>query len=474
MDDRTKFIMVFGLKFIVALFLFFVSSSVAFAANPDNGKELFKANCATCHNKNMKDKLTGPALGNMMADWSAYPESDLYDWIRNSQAMIEKGHPRAVATWNEYKPVVMTGFPSLSDEDISDLIAYIDGTAKGTYGVAAAVPGAPGAGGAAESGTNQWVFWVLLGVLGLLALVLSGIIRGLNKVEKEAEGEKVADKTFLQLLTSKSVIGVVLFALIVLGGYTTVNNAIQLGRQQNYAPEQPIKFSHVTHAGINKIDCQFCHDGARRSKHSVIPSTNTCMSCHKAIKKGSMYGTEEITKIFASIGFDPNTDRYIDNYDAMSNQDVEKIYKKWIGAQYQAANSVAMDDVGRAFVDDQWKNIVNSLTNETKTKIQGPIEWIKVHNLPDHVYFNHAQHVAVGKVDCAMCHGKVEEMETLRQYSPLSMGWCINCHRETDVKFTDNPYYDSYTRFHEELKDGKRTSVKVEDIGGLECQKCHY
>ena len=54
------------------------------------------------------------------------------------------------------------------------------------------------------------------------------------------------------------------------------------------------------------------------------------------------------------------------------------------------------------------------------------------------------------------------------------MGWCINCHRETDVKFADNKYYDAYKTYHEELKSGKRTSVKVADIGGLECQKCHY
>ncbi|MBP9846514.1 MAG: cytochrome c3 family protein, partial [Saprospiraceae bacterium] len=321
---------------------------------------------------------------------------------------------------------------------------------------------------------NTWIYFAIFGLLAILAIVLGGISRGLNRIEKEKEGEVVEKKTVMQLLTSKSVIGVVLFALIVLGGYTTVNNAINLGRQQNYAPDQPIKFSHVTHAGINKIDCQFCHDGARRSKQSVIPPTSTCMNCHKAIKKGSQYGTEEITKIFASIGFDPSTDKYIENYNSLSQKDVGAIYKKWIKNQYLLNEGTSMNEEGKDFVKNQWNSIVSSLTNPNKSKVQGPIEWIRVHNLPDHVYFNHSQHVTVGKIDCANCHGKVAEMETLRQYSPLSMGWCINCHRQTDVQFNENPYYDSYIRYHQELKDGKRDKVTVADVGGLECQKCHY
>ncbi|HQW72442.1 MAG TPA: cytochrome c3 family protein, partial [Saprospiraceae bacterium] len=197
-------------------------------------------------------------------------------------------------------------------------------------------------------------------------------------------------------------------------------------------------------------------------------------NCHKAIKKGSQYGTEEITKIFASIGFDPSTDKYIENYNSLSQKDVGAIYKKWIKNQYLLNEGTSMNEEGKDFVKNQWNSIVSSLTNPNKSKVQGPIEWIRVHNLPDHVYFNHSQHVTVGKIDCANCHGKVAEMETLRQYSPLSMGWCINCHRQTDVQFNENPYYDSYIRYHQELKDGKRDKVTVADVGGLECQKCHY
>lgn len=103
-----------------------------------------------------------------------------------------------------------------------------------------------------------------------------------------------------------------------------------------------------------------------------------------------------------------------------------------------------------------------------------PIEWIQVHNVPDHVYFNHAQHVAVGKMDCAECHGPVEKMDEVMQVESLGMGWCIDCHRTTEVQFATNKFYEQYQKLHEELHAGKRSRVTVDDIGGNECQKCHY
>jgi len=103
-----------------------------------------------------------------------------------------------------------------------------------------------------------------------------------------------------------------------------------------------------------------------------------------------------------------------------------------------------------------------------------PIEWIKVHNLPDHSYFNHAQHVNAGKVLCEQCHGDVKTMDRIQQVQQLSMGWCIDCHRRTQVQFTENGYYQKFVRLHEELKSGKRTRITVEDVGGTECSKCHY
>ncbi len=424
----------------------------------------------------MKSDATGPALGGAEERWGDYPKQDIYDWVRNSQAMVSKGHPRAVAIYNEYNKSVMQPFPNLTDEDISSLLLYIDGVYKGVY--PPPVPGAAvaGAGAAAEKGTPTWLYYALFGFLGFLALLLARIISNLNVIAAAKEGSVYTQKTLWQSLTSKGVITFALFAAVILGGYTTVNNAINLGRQQGYAPEQPIKFSHETHAGTHKIDCQYCHDGARRSKHAVIPAANTCMNCHRAIKVGSTYGTAELTKIYASIGYDPTTNTYIKDYDKLDQEALKEIYSKWIGDNYLSENEglEVLDKAGEKLVEAQWGDIVSSLTNEQKKTVQGPIEWIRIHNLPDHVYFNHSQHVAVGKLECQQCHGTVEEMEVVGQHSPLSMGWCINCHRETEVQFSDNEYYKSYEKYHNELADGHKDKVTVEDIGGLECQKCHY
>lgn len=103
-----------------------------------------------------------------------------------------------------------------------------------------------------------------------------------------------------------------------------------------------------------------------------------------------------------------------------------------------------------------------------------PIEWVRVHNLPDHVFFSHAQHVNAGKRECQECHGAVEEMDRVVQVSSLGMGWCIHCHRTTPVQFEENGFYEEYVRYHEQIKSGERTRVTVDDIGGNNCQTCHY
>ena len=458
------------MNYLLVGILILGTHSLKAQADLAEGETLFKNYCASCHNKNMKDNLTGPALGGVEERWADYPKEELYAWVRNSQAMIADGHPRAVELWNEWKPTVMNNFPALTDQQIDNILAYVDDVYTA---VPLAVTGG-GTGEVVEETDNTLLFVVLFLVLGILAVVLARIIGNLNYLaEVKAGNNPPQRRTLVEILTSKGVIGFALFALVILGGYTTVNSAINLGRQQGYQPEQPIKFSHATHAGTHQIDCQYCHDGARRSKHSVIPAANTCMNCHSAIKKGSQYGTGEISKIYASIGWNPNTGTYIEGYEELSEEEIETIFKKWIADNYVADNG-GIDAEGEKMIEDQWEGIVSSLTNPTKKQIQGPIEWVRIHNLPDHAYFNHAQHVAVGKVECQTCHGKVEEMEVVAQYSPLSMGWCINCHRQTEVKFADNEYYQSYERYHEEMAAGARDKVTVEEIGGLECQKCHY
>jgi mono/diheme cytochrome c family protein len=443
------------------------------APSVEEGKTLFTANCAACHNKNMKDKLTGPALGGTEERWAAYPRTDLYKWIRASQSMISAGHPRATELWNAWKPTAMNNFPGLTDDQIESLLLYInDEYTKAPVVVNGDPAGA--AGGPAKS-DNMWLFAGLALILAFLAFALMRIVDNLANITRVQAGEQPVKKTMAQTLTSKGFVAFLVFSVTLIFGYKTVDNATRMGRTQDYMPDQPVNFSHKIHAGVNKIDCQYCHDSARRSKHSSIPGTNTCMNCHSAVKKGTISGTSEITKIFASIGYDPITGKYIDNYDNWSDKEIEDLYKKWIAQEYVADKGLpSMDDAGRILVDEQWDGIVKALKNDSNGKIQGPIEWVRIHNLADHAYFNHAQHVSVGKVECQQCHGKVEEMEVLYQHSTLGMGWCINCHRETEVKFADNDYYKQYERYHKELKSGERTKVTVADVGGLECQKCHY
>lgn len=464
-------------KLLVLLLSFHTFSTFAQEVNIDAGKTLFKNNCASCHNKDMKSKLTGPALGGVRDRWA--DEGELYEWIRNSQGLIASGNSRANELWNEWKPTVMTSFPNLSDEDIANILGYVDAAFTG-----ALAGGPPVAGGGSECAvptaaedSNRLLYGFLFVVLALLALVLARIISNLNHIQQVKEsGIAPERKTLAETLTSKGVISFAIFLAVVIGGYITVHNATNLGRQQGYQPEQPIKFSHIIHACEHKIDCNYCHDGARRSKHAVIPAANTCMNCHKAIKNGSTYGTAELTKIYASIGFDPSTDKYIENYESLTEDEIRKIYTKWIADQY-IQDKGQLDSEGEELMEEQWDGIVEALTNPATgdNTIAGPIEWVRIHNLPDHVYFNHSQHVSVGKIECQQCHGKIEQMAVVKQYAPLSMGWCINCHRQTQVKFADNGYYDNYyENYHQEIKNLERDGVTVEDIGGTECQKCHY
>lgn len=440
-----------------------VCAAGAQEANLDNGKELFKANCASCHNKNMTADLTGPALGAGVHNWDDYPREDLYAWIRNSQAMVASGHPRALQVFNEWKPTVMNSFTALTDQEIEDMLGYIEGVYTGTYGPAPAEAG----GGQIEikKDTNPVIYFILIGSLILLSLLMARVFLDLQFKKDQLEGKNTKPKSLLEWAFNPRTMGIITFFVIIGIGFFAMKNAIAYGRQQGYQPDQPIKFSHKTHAGDNQIDCQFCHDSARRSKHSSIPAGNTCMKCHSAIKVGTTYGTQELSKIYASVGWDPNEDKYIENYDDLKTEEIRDVFMKWFDANIPEETNA---EVREEIKSDQWNALAASLTNEQKEKIQGPVEWIRVHNLPDHVYFNHSQHVNVAGLECQTCHGPVEEMETLEQWAPLSMGWCVNCHRQTDItgSVTENPYYQAHYHFGDD--------VKVKDIGGLECQKCHY
>ncbi len=161
-------------------------------------------------------------------------------------------------------------------------------------------------------------------------------------------------------------------------------------RETGYSPEQPIDYSHRLHAGELQIDCQFCHTSAASSRHAGIPSSDVCMKCHKFVVNSFNVVQDEIKKAG------------------------EKTPKRIVSAELQKLyDSLALDD---------------SLKPKAGTR-PAPTEWVRVHNLPDFVYFDHRAHVAVG-VTCQRCHGPVESMERVRQVESLSMGWCVDCHRE--------------------------------------------
>jgi cytochrome c2 len=414
---------------LLLIVIFSFSNSVVFAAD---GEALFKANCASCH-KPDKD-MTGPALKGARErapnkDWA-------YLWVNNVNTMVETDAyaKKLLATWGSK----MTQF-NLPKDDIKAILDYAD---------AYTPPPPPGGGGTgAPAEDNSLLFGILTLILAVVAFILLQVNSSLKKLSDEKDG--VFRSEPVPFYRNKAYLMTAVIVLFCFAGYKTTNALIGLGRQKDYQPKQPIYYSHKVHAGTNQINCLYCHSGAQDSKFSNIPSVNVCMNCHKSINKyegpdvlthedgTAVNGTAEIQKLYEYAGWNPASKKY--------------------------------DKPGK------------------------PIEWVKIHSLPDHVYFNHSQHVKVGKQQCQTCHGEIQEMGEVKQFSDLSMGWCINCHRESKVDFFDkksgegNKFYSIYEKFHDEMADSvknekgkmvanphKLDSVTVEKIGGTECQKCHY
>ncbi len=409
---------------IVSIFLFItVSSSIGNQLNAQDGKALFSQNCASCHAVNKK--LTGPALAGVEDRWS--DKKNLYAWIKNSAAFLNTGDPYATKLYNEYNKTAMNSFPGLADKDIDAILAYIK-----TVPAAGATPsgGQATAGAPAEDSDSTLVFGILTLILALLSLILLQVNSNLKKLSDDKSGIPATEP--VPFYRNKAYIAFIAIILFIGGGYMTTVGAMNLGRSKDYQPEQPIYYSHKVHAGVNQINCQYCHAGTYQGKQATFPSVNVCMNCHAAINE---YKGEPLVR---------------ENGDIVDGTaEIKKLYKY------------------AGFTEGQpW--------DATKAK---PIEWVRIHNLPDHVYFNHAQHVNAGQVACQQCHGDIQNMGEVKQFADLSMGWCVNCHRETKVQFKDNGFYSIYEKFHADLKSGKIDSTKgitVEKIGGTECQKCHY
>ena len=414
------------ISLLTLLFVFAtITPAMAFEGDAANGKKLFKQNCAACHK--LDKKAVGPALGGVT---ERRTEEWLLSWIKDNVAFRASGDKDAIAIFEEYNGSIMTAFPGLSDQDIFDILQY---TVEGD-GQPVVVADGPTAGGATQSGEQPSYLLPMIIVLGVLFILLIALLIKMKNTLRIVQGkapESILDETTAfgrALVANKFImtigtIGVGIFLL-----YFTYWYFMGLGVTTDYQPVQPIAFSHKIHAGDNKIDCNYCHSSARHSKHSGIPSTNVCMNCHRYIDGSEIKNPDgqlkyngkrspEIEKIYASIGWDPDAVAYKENY------------------------------------------------------TQTPVKWIRIHNLPDLAYFNHAQHVTAGQVECQTCHGPVQEMEEVYQYSPLTMGWCIDCHRTTEVK-TANGYYEGHK---EKIAEHYHTDkITVDKIGGLECGKCHY
>jgi mono/diheme cytochrome c family protein len=413
------------------ILLTFSTSLKAQDGDPVKGKTLFNANCAACHK--LDAKMTGPALRNVeqrLSETEGLDRTWLSAWIRNSAGLIKSGDAYANKIYKEYNGTAMTAFPQLSDQDISDVLAY---TAEEAPPPPAPTAAATGTVSSTSGGgtSNKIILGALALLFGLLAMALVLVRRTLNRFA-DAKGIEVASqkkhipiwKAFAQ---NQFLVLVMVIFLLLSSAYFVYGYLMQIGVDQGYEPVQPIHYSHRIHAGSNGIDCKYCHSSARVSKHSGIPSLNVCMNCHKSIAEvapetlaeGQEYGVDynaEIQKLYAAAGWDQAEQKY---------------------------------------------------TGDAQ-----PVKWIRIHNLPDFAYFNHSQHVSVGGIECQTCHGPVEEMEVMYQFSPLTMGWCINCHRETNVKVEDNAYY---TKIHEQLsKKYGVDKLTVAQMGGLECGKCHY
>jgi mono/diheme cytochrome c family protein len=408
-------------KVVLLISLFFLGTSFAMTASAQDGKTLFSTNCASCHA--VHKKLTGPALAGVEDRWP--DKAKLHAWVKNSAAFLKTGDTYANNLYLEYNKTSMTQFPSFSDKDIDAILAYIK-----TVPAPGSEKPAAGAGAPAAEGDNTLLFGVLSLILAVIALILLQVNSNLKKLANVRVGEP--NITPVSFWKHKSYITLGAVLLFIIGGYLTTKGAMGLGRSKNYQPVQPIYYSHKVHAGINQINCLYCHGGAQEGKHSNIPSVNVCMNCHLAINE---YKGE---KIYNEEGVEVN-----------GTAEIQKLYK-YAGFEF------------------------GKIWDATQAK---PIEWTRIHNLPDHVYFNHAQHVKAGKVQCQTCHGDITKMDEVKQFADLSMGWCINCHRETKVQFKDNGFYSIYEKYHQDLKSGKIDSTKgitVESIGGTECQKCHY
>lgn len=409
------------------------------APSAEEGKKLYEANnCGSCHA--LDKKVVGPALRGVTDRRS---EEWLIQWIRNNEKFRKSGDADAIALYEEYGGAAMNIFENLNPDQVKHILEYIK-TAPAPTQEVAVTPGQP-----AEDNSNSIYFLlILVAVFGVVLMVLSKVKNSLLRVAAEQDPEAYAEQMsklplWKRLLPKKlanmNTTVLSLFVTIIIGlpmaGYGYKFSISEVGVQKGYAPEQPIAFSHKLHAGDLNLNCRYCHSTVEESKSASIPALNTCMNCHKGVQLTEKYNgnvSPEIQKIYDALDYDPEAKP---------------------GEEYG---------------------------NNPK-----PIRWVRIHNLPDHAYFNHSQHVKVGKLECQTCHGPIEQMERVQQWNTLQMGWCIDCHRNAGIDAANNNYYAAlHAKAAGDIENNGNNSqyfgpdgkVRITPAmnGGLECAKCHY
>ena len=364
---------------------------------------------ANCKSCHALDKkVVGPALAGVTK--RAPSVQWIKDWVKNSAKMVAAGDDYGVKIYEEYQKSQMTAFTSLKDEEIMSLIAYIEAPPPAPV-VTSADPNAPKTQEGTPSGYLNLILIGMIVILILLLVVLGFIVTTLRKFLNDKQLSEEDAEVVNSPITAGSFFsssGFIFLVVFIVAGVGFKTTVDGLYTIGVQQGYQPKQPIAFSH----KIHAgQFEID---------------CKYCHTGVIKGKSANIPS-----------PNI----------------------------CMNCHSQIKVGTNTGEGEIAKIYQAIQNNK------PIEWVRIHNLPDLAYFNHSQHVVVGGIECQTCHGPIQEMDVVKQYSLLTMGWCIDCHRKTDVNTKGNEYYDKLVKLHDEKKNGK---MKVEDIGGLECSKCHY
>lgn len=373
------------------------------------GKQLFDTNCKTCHR--VDSRLIGPPLAGV------YDRAPSIDWIqrfvRNSSAVIASGDSYAVNLFNEYNKVMMTSFSSLKDQDILNILGYVKAEAEKPAAETPAPGGAEQAGGQPAGGAPQYLNLILIGMVIILILLVIILVFLLSAIKRFLDQRPLTEDE-KEVVHSPINIGTVTRSRGFIFAVVFIVAALGFKAVINILFSVGVQQGYAPEQPI-----AFSHK-IHAGQYEI-----DCKYCHVGVTKGK-------NATIPSVNVCMNCHNQIKTGTLTGEGEIAKIVRAY---------------------------------NENK-----PIEWVRVHNLPDLAYFNHSQHVNVGNVQCETCHGPVQEMDVVRQHSLLTMGWCIDCHRTTEVNAKGNAYYDKLLELHDE---GQGT-MTVEDIGGLECSKCHY